>query len=950
MTELVRCTPATFRHVAPPHGRVERRGHVAEHLGIIALAPAGVCACRINGEYVPRADWWQPVRPDDDVVFERVPLGGEEGSNPIATLLTLALVVYGVPFAGNLLGSQIAGAAVGLLGQILINSLLPPPGIPVEGNPPSPSPTYSVTVQGNSARLGQPIPVRYGQELFFPDFAATPYPSFLNEDQYVHLTLSVGLGEYDFLEVFVDDTPVQNFQDVSVLLVGPGQSAATRYAGTAAWTDPSVAAIVDTRTVVTQEVSGQDIIENAWLGPFTLNKSGTRVSSVTVGVVFPRGLGDVQIDGSVSSLSLSFQIGLRRINDAGAAIGPWVNQTLTTLTGATTTVVRREVTYAIDEGRYQIRLRRISAKVDNARVLNDMQWAFARSTITRSRGQPVAAGVGRTDLTGLVVRIRASEQLSGSSQRRIAVLARRKLPVYDGSSWSAPVVTRSPAWALADIWRNQSYGRGLPDSRIDLESLLELDAGCTERQDRFDYSFDAAVTTDAAAQVVARVADAVPIFRRGSVYSVIRDEEQDTEVVCFMPRNIDAGSFSLAVSLVTDETVEAVELRYRDGQVWDERIVYGQIYDGQVYAYAQGERPDELPEPLNVQSVELPGVVGRNHALRAVAKIAADALYLTERVQFTADLDAMLPAYGSLVAFTHDVGAWALSGDVVAWDSPTMTLSEPAEFTNDEPYYIRLTSSTGEPGAPIQVTQTADPYRVTLLAAPAEAPVVDDPARERTRFLFGSLSSVKRSALIRAIRPGADDAVAVEAVIEDARRHEPARAFLPAPGEIQDPLSDGGTVGTPGGDDDGGGLGGLIANLNTRNIIDAGPGQDLLFILQNDGVYTSNATIDLLTNANFPGEWLNVQPVTSSVAGQFEVLVQTDENPVPGVFDVVAPLSVASAALNVWLSLSTTRQWGATFSANGQGRNFYVFIRDTETQTLQAAAQTRVALLFVDTA
>ena len=64
---------------------------------IADLVPAGIHSgyvCEIDGQFVSRRDWWQPVRDDDRlVVFRYVgPVHGGD-SDPLRTVLQLAVMV-----------------------------------------------------------------------------------------------------------------------------------------------------------------------------------------------------------------------------------------------------------------------------------------------------------------------------------------------------------------------------------------------------------------------------------------------------------------------------------------------------------------------------------------------------------------------------------------------------------------------------------------------------------------------------------------------------------------------------------------------------------------------------------------------------------------------------------------------------------------------------------------
>ena len=72
---------------------------------------------------------------------------------------------------------------------------------------PDPSPTYSLSVPTNVARLGQPIPVIYGRVVSTPDLAMTPYSWYENNDMYVGMLFCLGQGWHEVEDLRVAATP-----------------------------------------------------------------------------------------------------------------------------------------------------------------------------------------------------------------------------------------------------------------------------------------------------------------------------------------------------------------------------------------------------------------------------------------------------------------------------------------------------------------------------------------------------------------------------------------------------------------------------------------------------------------------------------------------------------------------------------------------------------------------
>ena len=73
------------------------------------------------------------------------------------------------------------------------------------------SPAYSVSVDQNAARIGQPIPVIYGRVRATPDIASQPYAEYVAHNQVVNMILSLGMGEYQVHNIFVGGSRITDF-------------------------------------------------------------------------------------------------------------------------------------------------------------------------------------------------------------------------------------------------------------------------------------------------------------------------------------------------------------------------------------------------------------------------------------------------------------------------------------------------------------------------------------------------------------------------------------------------------------------------------------------------------------------------------------------------------------------------------------------------------------------
>lgn len=852
-----------------------------------SLCPAdgGAWICRVNDEWISRADWWQEPRGGDVIVFCRAPQG-RDATRIIATIVVLVASYYtggALSAAGYSAGASAAGAAaVGIAGNLLISALIPLASQNFENSSDN-SPTYSVSLQGNQARLDQVQPVLYGHNKTFPDYACQPYYRYEQGNQILYVCLQVGLGQYSIPRVAIDDTPLDDFIDVSYLVVGPGQTLTTL----------AEQHLVETNVITATEVSGQTMVYQQWVGPFVATGPGQLCTKISIDIVFPYGL-----MGPTPNYGVGWTFVARRVDDFEQPAGPWFNLkpgpagSHETYVTASATPIRLTFDYPVPAGRYQVRGQRISQRTTNPNEPHDITWAGMRATLAE-------AGVINEHATFIVARIRASEQLNSISSRRISVISDRMLPIWNGLAWSAPQVTRSIAWAATDVLRNSIYGRSLDDPQIDLPTYLALDAEWEERRDHFDHVFDVDGDTWSALATILLVGRAVPLIR-GSRYTAVRDSLQTLPVAGYTMRNIKQGSFQLSYTLAEPDEIDCVQLEYTDLRTWDTAQACAQVVNGEIVGYLvnrDADVPAEVPDPENPITIQVAGIIDQFHALREAAYRMADMRYRRRMATWVSELDGLLPSYGSLVSVAHDVPAWGQSGDVWQWDAGQLIVSttEPLDWSGIGPFFIRLQTRIGGLTTPIPVTRLSSTDNgCKLSASPGIDLITDDPARERTRYIFGPSSAYGADCRVKAIKPNSSSEIQLSVVLEDNRVHAADGPWL---GKETSILIAGQTTDTGGSAP----TGSIVKVITGGDIEYSGPvGSVMFFSLVNDGTIHARygPSADESTQQPFDGTtgWLYPQPVSPAVAGHYQVVasyvnIGASSNNLQGTFDTILPLS-----------------------------------------------------------
>jgi hypothetical protein len=626
--------------------------------------------CYYNGELLLRKDWSRTVIKDGDVVsFVRLPEGGG-GSNPLKLILMIALSSFAPYLAGVIgpslgiaagtLGASLLTAGISFLGSTLINALIPPPSLPKgqqQQQAVAPSPTYTIGAQGNSARIGQAIPVLYGKMKLFPDFAAQPYAEFEDNEQYLYQLFCVTQGKaaINLNEIYIEDSPISSFSaEFQSEVVQPN---------TASLLFPT-----DVYNVV--EVTGQELFGDNTLGPFIASPALTTVNKLAFDLVLPRGLSYINDYGGYETRSVTVRFYAQQIDNAGNNIGNEITLGNEVITEGTTTAIRRTYKYNVASGRYKISAYRVTPKDTNARVSNDVLFSAARcySSVTRTYG----------DRTLLAIKIKATNTVSSQSSRKVNLVATRMLPIpsinvaTNSYEFSIPMLTRSIAWAISDMCR-AAYGAGVTEARFNLAQLIALDAIWTSRGDTLNCVFDSTQTFWESLTMACRAGRTRPYVQGGMIHFV-RDSLQTLPTALFTSRNMVKNSFKVTYIMTSDDSADAVDVEYFDEITWKPRVVRAQLDEGVL-----------AKTPAKIKAF---GITNRNQAYREGMTAIASNRYRRKEISFETELEGHIPALGDLIGIQSDIPEWGQSGEVVGRTGNV-------NVTNSLRYSSQLFNTTG---------------------------------------------------------------------------------------------------------------------------------------------------------------------------------------------------------------------------------------------------------------
>lgn len=816
---------------------------------------AGRVGLRVNGEWINPEHWACRSRPGDVIEWHLVPQDKED----FRTILQVAAIVVSIyaPYLSPYL----------LAANVAYNVFVPPdlPVAPVA--PGSTSEVFSASLSGNQARLDQPVWKVCGHQEINPPYACQPYyetlpkpgatDTELDRDQYFYGVFAVTVGNAEVVAK-IGNTPLSRFSDIVLAqYLAPG-------------VQPSQ---VKVNVATAIEVSGQVLDTARRVGGFAACAAKQQCNFFGVDVLAGRGLGKID-----SALTVEWRVQYREINDFGQVLGVWITVAEESRTAFTSTPQRWTNTYELPSAmRIEVSVIRTDVKDTDARALHEIAWSALRAY----RNEPVELdpNVAHYELV-----LRASSQLSNLGSRDFRLITDAYVRTWStADGWGAEVLSRNPMWWCLELISNPVWGIGQPDDRIDFASFEDIATICDARQDRFDYTFDSTMNAWDALQLIARTARC-RVFRRNGVISIARDELATVGVTAFSPRNCMQASMTINEKLRDSTSADGFIVTYRDHRTGDWTAI---------------ECPcPGVAEMTNPVYMQLDGVIGETHARREGMYQAANLLYRSRTVDFTTEMQGMLPAFMSPVRFAAEIPGYASSGDIALWDEATLTatLTEPADFSEGSPY-ITLIRDDGSLTAPVAVLPGANANEVILPALPDFDLVVDDGTRERPKYLLGVVGAddiVK----ISSIRDGGkgdegEQLYSISGVIDDPRVHAADNALLPSPSEIQDP------IGYP--DEDAGGGFVIVPNL---------PGERLLIVTASGPyatryLFNANGTTqwvyDGVFNNNYPNEWIIGAPVEVVEAAQFEVMFHSITGLIEGFPDVSGDVVYTSPTMDTWL-------------------------------------------------
>lgn len=596
-------------------------------------APVGAVVM-INGEVIPRAYWGQ-IRPKQGTLINIriVPTGGGGGGkkNPIATLLSIAVMVAAPYVAGAILGTAITTsttlgatlltkgvtAAIGIVGSLAINAIAPPPSPSVPayssgsglGNP-AESPTQFIEGAQNSITPFGVIPVNLGRNRMFPLQAARPFTELQGNDQYVRQLFTYGYGDaLDISELKIGETDISEFDNFEI----EHKTSGNLHEGVALYSND---VFQDDYSILMDASAG-------WITRTTqLN-----ADEVILDFIFSQGLVLYSSAGTRNTAIVEYEI---EYSPAGQ--DSWQSIFNGEIRGSQKEALRKAHRFVFPEtGQYDIRVKRNSPDSTSDRLIDTMLFTTLKTVTYQT---PVTLD----GINGTAVRIKATDQLNGALSQFNCMVGTH-LPDYDASLgiWVTRA-TSNPASIYRYVLQGMPNARRLADERIDIAALEDWHTHCENEGYTYNRIIDFDISVNGLLRDVASAGAASPAIVDGK-RTVVIDREKPIITQMVTPRN----SWDYKGEMTYPVLPHAFRVQFRNedkGLKLDEIIVYDDGYD------ASNASEFEVLELQYCTNAALAFKTGRRHI--------ASVRLRPETHSFMMDIENIVCLRGDRILLEHD--------------------------------------------------------------------------------------------------------------------------------------------------------------------------------------------------------------------------------------------------------------------------------------------------------
>ncbi len=485
-----------------------------------------------QGSAVVCNEQWHRIKPRPHVrVVIRVVPAGDKMRAVLSIVVSIAAVALGQFWAPMLVNGGlglglsvtawqgIIGLGVGMIGNLLINAL-----IPVQSNDrDKEKPNYSISGWKNTLNPDGYIPVVMGKHRMAPSFLAYSWTEIVGDDLFIRSLFGFGYGPLTISDIKIGDTAIDKFKDVQMEVREglPSDEPVPLFPDQVL--EESLG--VELRRDLPRDSQGEVIDGQAELTPVTRFSASDSTEACVI-LSFPAGLVSINSEGDPKPIQNTIRIRQRRVGTSA-----WSTVTTLRIRVAKTAAFYRSHRWTFPtRGRYEIEVTRINEERTDLSKSDTTVWVALQSF------RPEYPLNFNKPLALIAVRVRATHQLNGMLDNLNALVQRRCLDYDRATDTWIERETRNPASLYRYALQGEANAYPVRDDEIDLDQLKDWHNFCRIKGLKYDRIHDFEATQFEALSMIAAAGRASP-RHDGVKWGVVIDRPQALVVDHINPRN-----------------------------------------------------------------------------------------------------------------------------------------------------------------------------------------------------------------------------------------------------------------------------------------------------------------------------------------------------------------------------------------------------------------------------
>lgn len=347
-----------------------------------------------------------------------------------------------------------------------------------------------------------------------------------------------------------------------------------------------------------------------------------------------------------------------------------------------------KITPAAGFGRYSVTITRTNNSTDNS-----------RATVEEIHAVNIRSNVVHPDDALVMIRVRATENATGSRDRKYNALITRHVISYNMTTRQVDYTIR-PSRKFADIaLHNWLMVGGQSESSIDIYGLYQIQEeidGIDPRLGYFDYTFDDEDVSLGSRMEAICDAASVTVYDDNGVLSFTRDSKKTSAATIFNRSNTKSDRYSLSYDMTLPGGYDGVEVQFRNPDTNKQdfvryRIVGNSIVEG---------------TPTKAKKFEMMSIRNRFQANERALRECKRLIYSRMTMAITAMADGEWVNIGDMVQVPDTYDTNQQAGYIFSRSGNDFETSERINFSGS--MYVQITDSSGATTARFPASPRSD--------------------------------------------------------------------------------------------------------------------------------------------------------------------------------------------------------------------------------------------------